>query len=99
VIRAYAYMAASGVIWLAEGFLFSHYLGLAAWQLVLLAVLYLGLFGAAVFYMVRTLRATPPAPDGLSAWRIVSLAPMLVVILGSFASLPLILAVVALGKL
>ena len=38
------------------------------------------------------------AEEGVALWRLLSLAPMLVVIVGSFASLPILLLIVALGK-
>ncbi|MGI8967742.1 MAG: hypothetical protein ACR2GA_01380 [Chloroflexota bacterium] len=99
VIRAYVYLAASGMIWLVEGFLFSRYLNLSVWQSIVLAALYLGLLAAAVTLMLRALRRAGARKEGLAAWRALSVAPMLVTIVGSFASLPLILFVVALGKL
>jgi hypothetical protein len=97
LLRAYIYLAAAGMIWLTEGFLFSHYLGFAPWQTALIALIYLGLYAVALRYFVASLR-TSAHNDDLSPWRAVSLAPMLVVLLGSFVSLPLILLVTVLGK-
>ena len=99
MVRAYLYLILSGVIWLIEGFLFSYYLGLAIWQSIILLVIYLTLFGAAVRAALQTLRAQPPGPEGVAAWRLLAFAPAVVTILGSFLSLPLILLVVALGRL
>jgi hypothetical protein len=98
LLRAYIYLAAAGVIWLIEGFLFSHYLAFAPWQTALLALIYLGLYAVALHFFLASLRNHADTGD-LSPWRAVSLAPMLVVLLGSFASLPLILLVAILGKL
>ena len=98
LLRAYTYLAVAGVIWLTEGFLFSHYLGFAPWQTTLLAVIYIGLYSVALRYFLISLRDGAGHGD-LAPWRAVSLAPMLVVMLGSFISLPLILVVAALGKL
>ena len=96
--RAYLYLGASGVIWLIEGFLFSYYLRFAGWQVALIAGLYLGLYGTALRYFLRAMRGYQEQA-GMAAWRAVSVAPMVVVVLGSFASLPLVVAVAALGKL
>ncbi len=99
MIRAYLYLLVAGIIWMVEGFLFSYYLGFAVWQTVLIGLLYLSLFGLVVRYLFRSLDTRPGNGDEMSTWRLVSLAPMLVVIVGSFASLPLVIAVAALGKI
>lgn len=99
MLRAYFYLIASGVIWLVEGFLFSYYLGLVLWQSALLLVIYLALLGVALRATVRTLRDHPETPEGVSPWRLLAFAPAAVAIVGSFISLPLILIVVALGRL
>jgi hypothetical protein len=98
MFRAYLYLAAAGVIWLVEGFLFSHYLGFAPWQTALLAVIYTGLYAVALRSFLKSLRAYAGKAE-LAPWRMVSAAPMMVVILGSFVSLPLVLAVAVLGKI
>jgi hypothetical protein len=97
--RAYLYLALAGLAWLIEGFLFSHYLNFSWWQSGILGVLYLSLFALATQRLLDALRAPPDTSAHVAAWRVVTLAPMLVVILGSFASLPLIVVVAALGKL
>lgn len=97
MVRAVLYLLASGAIWLAEGFLFSRFLGFSAWQTVLMTLVYLALFSAAATWLLR-LYATD-SMDELPVWRHLSLAPMLVVILGSFASLPIVLLILAAGKL
>jgi hypothetical protein len=99
MFRAYFYLLVSAVIWFGEGLLFSHYLGFAAWQIALLGVLYLALFALALRYLLTGLRESPASEANMTAWRVVSLAPMLVTILGSFASLPLIILVAAAGKI
>jgi hypothetical protein len=99
MIRAYLYLAASGVIWLVEGFLFSRFLAFVWWQTAILTLIYIGLFGLASAYLLRALRGGRETSEELALWRAVSLAPMFVVIVGSFVSLPLILIVAALGKL
>ena len=98
MLRAYLYLVLSGIIWLVEGFLFSHYLEFRTLQIVLLGVLYVTLFALAATLFVRSLSQSPAGDADLSPWRVVSLLPMVIVILGSFASLPLIILVAALGK-
>jgi hypothetical protein len=97
MIRAYLYLGFAGVVWLIEGFLFSHYLQFEPWQVVLTGLIYVALYGIVVINFSRSLRAHQGDRES-SAWRAVSLVPMLVVVVGSFASLPLIVAVAALGK-
>lgn len=99
MIRAYLYLFAAGVIWLVEGFLFSRYLYLAIWQTAVLAILYVVLFGIAVSILMKSLRQQTRGPEGVPPWRLLAYAPVLVTIVGSFVSLPLILLVVALSKL
>jgi hypothetical protein len=60
---------------------------------------YAVLFAAAVLALRRTARRQPVAGAGDDHWRLLALAPMLVVVVGSFVSLPLLLAIVALGRL
>jgi hypothetical protein len=97
--RVYFYLIASGVIWLIEGFLFSHYLSLALWQSALLLLIYLALFATALAATLRALQSQSDAPEGIARWRLLAFAPAAVAIFGSFISLPLILVVVALGRL
>lgn len=99
LIRAWFYLVASAVIWFAEAFLFSYFLRFSAGQIVLMAVFYLLLFGIAARYLIRGLSGLGSSAEDVAAWRLVSLMPMLVVILGSFVSLPILLLVVAAGKL
>ena len=97
--RAILYVGASALIWLAEGFLFSRFLDFSPWQTVLLGVVYLVLMGVALRALQRTWRQRSELSGELAAWRILSLAPMVTVIVGSFISLPIVLAVLALGKI
>lgn len=98
VIRAAAYLIASGVVWVIEGFLFSRLLVFSASQVALTIAIYLGLFVAAALLLIRFVRRFRDDTGDLPRWRLLSLAPMLVAIVGSFVSLPLLLLVVALGK-
>jgi hypothetical protein len=97
VIRAYVYLLVAGVVWCGEGLVFGRQLDLRTWQIVLLAVIYVGLYAVVVRVFFRSLRDHQPGGE-YPAWRVVSLAPMLAALVGSFVSLPLLLAVVALGK-
>ncbi len=99
MIRAWFYLVASGIVWFVEAFLFSYFLRFSAGQIVLMAVFYLLLFGIAARYFIRGLSGLGDSEKDIAAWRLVSLMPMLVVILGSFVSLPILLLVVAVGKL
>jgi hypothetical protein len=98
VIRAGIYVLAAGVIWLAEGVLFSRLLGFSHVQVALVAVLYVALFGIAVLQLVRSAGRQPTGAGQLSPWRYISVAPMLVVVLGSFVSLPILLLIALIGK-
>jgi hypothetical protein len=60
--------------------------------------MYLTLYAVALRVFLRSLQSTQPDQE-LSPWKLVTVAPMLVMIVGSFASLPLLLLVVGLGKL
>lgn len=86
------------MVWLAEGFIFSRFLQYSAWQTALMAVLYVALFLGAVKYFARFARKYTAPVEGISVWRLVSLAPMIAVILGSFISLPVLLLIAALGR-
>jgi hypothetical protein len=99
VFRAVAYLIASGIIWLAEGFLFSRYLSYSPWQTILMAAIYAGLFLVAARLLLQLWRSSSDADRGLTQWRTLSLAPMITLVLGSFISLPLLLLIAALGKI
>ncbi|HEX6507238.1 MAG TPA: hypothetical protein VF221_06350 [Chloroflexota bacterium] len=99
MVRTSLYLLAAAVIWLAEGFLFSRFLAFSTWQTVLLFVFYVALMCAALYALVALARSSGERPDGLAAWRALSLAPMVTFIVGSFVSLPLVLFVLVLGKL
>lgn len=99
MIRATVYLAAAGIVWLVEGFLFSYFLRFALWQTVLMAALYGGLFLLAVRSLLVQMQRQPDSESTLAYWRYLSLAPMVVAVIGSFASLPLLLIILALGHL
>lgn len=99
MIRATLYLVAAGIVWLVEGSLFSYFLRFALWQTVLMAMIYLALFLIAVRYLITLARQNRDSEAQVAYWRYLSLAPMLMVVVGSFASLPLLLAILALGHL
>lgn len=99
VIRSVFYLSAGGVVWMAEGFLFSYFLQFHPWQVVLTAIVYLCLLGAGAVLLRRQLATADHAPAQVALWRYLSLAPMVVVVVGSFASLPVLLLILGLGKL
>jgi uncharacterized membrane protein len=98
MFRAYAYVAASGMVWMTECGLFSYFLGLSPWQVVLLAIIYIALFALAVRVFLHSLARHRESHE-IATWRAVSLAPMVVMVLGSFVSLPLVVLVDLLGKI
>lgn len=91
------YLGIAGLIWLGEGILFGHFLRMSPWQIVLLVILYVALYVVVLRYFLLSLRDEHGAPD-MAKWRAVSVAPMVVTIIGSFVSLPLILLVAVLGR-
>lgn len=99
MVRASIYLLAAGVVWLAEGFIFSRFLGFSTWQIAITAAIYLALFAAAVVWIRLLVRTQSSENRELSPWRYISLAPMIVAIVGSFASLPIILAIFVLGRI
>lgn len=99
MIRATLYLVVAGIVWLVEGFLFSYFLRFAPWQTVIMAIIYVALFLIAARYLVTLARRNRDSEAQLAYWRYLSLAPMVTVVVGSFASLPLLLAILALGHL
>jgi hypothetical protein len=98
VIRAAVYLLASGAVWTVEGVLFSRLLGFSTWQMIVMAVMYALLFTAACVLLYRFSKRFRVAEGGLALWRLLSLAPMLVIVVGSFVSLPLLLLIALLGR-
>jgi hypothetical protein len=99
MIRASLYVGTSALIWFAEGFLFSRFLAFSPWQTALLGLFYVALFAASLWAFRNFTRRQADLDSGITAWRALSLAPTLTTILGSFVSLPVVLFVLALGKL
>src|SRR5947209_3627831 len=99
MVRATLYVGASALIWLAEGFMFSRFLDFSAWQTALLGAVYVALLGVALTALRRSWRQRTELSGDLAAWRMLALAPMVTVILGSFVSLPIVLVVLVVGKI
>jgi hypothetical protein len=99
MFRASLYVGASALIWFAEGFLFSRFLGFSIWQTATLGLFYVALFAASLWALRDVVRQGYESNGSVTAWRMLSLAPMVTVIIGSFVSLPVVLLVLALGKL
>ncbi|HZU13129.1 MAG TPA: hypothetical protein VFB58_09845 [Chloroflexota bacterium] len=98
MIRAVLYLLASAVAWFAEGYVFSRFLRFSIAQTIILGLVYLALFLLALLFL-RSLATDLSDRGELPIWRYLSLAPALTLIVGSFASLPILLAIAALGKL
>jgi len=99
VIRGVLYLLAAGVAWMGEGFAFSRFLMFVPWQTVAMVVVYAVLFGVACWQFSRLARRHPASDGTLPFWRYVSLAPQLTLVAGSFLSLPILIALLAIGKL
>jgi hypothetical protein len=99
LLRAYGYLGVAGVVWLVEGALFGYFLRFVLWQLMVLLAIYTALLVVALRALLKNLNQPQVAGADVAVWRLVALAPMLVVIVGSFASLPILLIVALLGKI
>jgi hypothetical protein len=97
MIRASGYLVFAGAVWLAEGYVFTQFLGFSTAQIVAAICCYAALYGLAVYALIRSVGEGGGFAD-VAHWRYLSLAPMMMVVLGSFASLPVLLLIAALGK-
>lgn len=100
--RTVAYLLAAAIIWFAEDFAFSRGLGFNAAQTAVVTIYFLVLFVGAVWFICRTharLSASTTPDEHLSVARVVSMAPVVTVLLGSFAALPVIVLVLLLGTI
>jgi hypothetical protein len=98
MVRAVVYLGGAGLVWMAEGFIFSQFLGFSAWQIAVMVIMYVGLFSLAVVALLHQRRRYLVREGSLPPWRWLSLAPMLTMTVGSFVSLPLLLFILAIGK-
>jgi hypothetical protein len=98
VIRAWLSLAAAAGIWFAEGFVFSQFLAFRIWQVALMGAIYALFFVVALTPFRKFAGSHSASAHEVDGWRLLSAAPMMVIILGSFISLPILLAIVALGR-
>lgn len=100
MIRASLYLLVAGVVWLAEGFVFASFFSFSRWQTVTMAAVYTTLLAVAFAAFLRFAQHYPVDREGaLPMWRYVSLAPQVALIMGSFVSLPILVAILAVGKI
>lgn len=95
MIRSGIYLLASAVVWFAEGTVFSIFLGFTHAQIVLMAAVYLALFATGV----RAIFVMSHQQSDLPRWRILAMGPMLVLVIGSFISLPIMAFIALLGTI
>lgn len=103
-LRTALYLLAAGIVWFAEDFVFSRGLRFNAAQTAVVTLYFLALFGSAVWLVLRTHRrlagaVTLPGPEDFTVARLVSLAPVLTLVVGSFAALPVIILVLLAGSI
>lgn len=98
-------LATAAVIWFGEDFLFTRGLGLGRAQTAVVSAYFVALFIAALWAIRRLYSGLSRAPQtsgeledgGIPIARLISLAPMLVVVLGSFVALPVIILTLVIG--
>jgi len=98
-LRTAIYLSAAAVIWFAEDGVFSVAFRFNAAQIAVVTVYFAALFAGAIWLIRRTYLRTgmeEPSED-LPISRIVSMAPVLVVLVGSFAALPIFMIVLVAG--
>lgn len=91
--RAILYLFIAGLVWLVEGFLFSRLLHLGPAEIAVVVIMYAVLFSLAAGAFVRYAGSSGTDQGDLARWRMLASAPMVVVIIGSFLSLPLVVLV------
>lgn len=100
--RAIIYLFAAGVIWFAEDAVFSRGLGFDLAQTAIVTVYFIALFALAVWFllaMYRKQQAGEIRAGDLPVARILSMAPVLTLIVGSFAALPVFILVLIAGSI
>ncbi|GEM_PF-3111263 len=93
--RTLAYLAAAGLIWFAEGYVFTRAFGFDTVQTAAVSAYFAAVFALAIWITVKAYRrfGGGNTSGGLSPELLVSMAPALTLILGSFAALPIFMAV------
>lgn len=98
-IRTAAYLVAAAAIWFAEDGVFSTAFGFNAIQTAVVTLYFVALLVAALWLVRRTYRAMRESGSvsDLSLSRAVAMAPVAVVLIGSFAALPIFMIVLLAG--
>ncbi len=101
--RTVLYLAAAGAIWFAEDVVFSRAFGFNLAQTAVVTLYFVILFGLAVRFVIHTYRRLNSSPRSADAdypiAKVVSMAPVIAVLLGSFAALPIFMFVLIAGAL
>jgi hypothetical protein len=101
--RTIIYLAAAGAIWFAEDLVFSRAFGFNLLQTAVVTLYFIILFGLAVRFVLETYRSLEQNPQATESdfpiARVVSMAPIITVLLGSFAALPIFMLVLIVGAL
>lgn len=96
-------MTAAGAIWFAEDLVFSRAFGFGIAQTAIVTLYFLILFGLAVRFIIRTYKRLEATPENSESdfpiARVVSMAPIITVLIGSFAALPIFMLVLIAGAL
>lgn len=99
-VRTILYLIAAGIIWFAEDVIFSRAFGFNPGQVTLLTVYFAALFAVSIWLVVRLYQkvaADSEIPELVPA-RAVAMAPVIMVLVGSFAALPVLVLVLILGS-
>lgn len=100
--RTGVYLVAAAAIWFAEDYVFTRGLGFDGVQTGIVTIYFVLLFATAIAFILRAtrrMRNDPSSAQGeFSATRLLSMAPAMTVIIGSFAALPILILVLALGS-
>jgi ABC-type nickel/cobalt efflux system permease component RcnA len=100
--RTVLYLVAAGIIWFAEDVVFTRGLGFDAAQTSVVTTYFVLLFAVAIWFIVRTYRrgqSRPASEDEPPLAKVISMAPALTLIIGSFAALPVIILVLMAGSI
>jgi hypothetical protein len=100
--RTVIYLTVAGALWATECIVFARALQFDVIQTTIFGVYFAVLFGAALVFLGRFYGDTSQISDEsraeFSSARLISLAPMLTVILGSFAAFPVMILLVVFGS-
>jgi hypothetical protein len=100
--RTVVYIAASAAIWFAEDYVFTRALGFNAAQTAVVTAYFVALFAVAIRLVFRArsrARAGGYTGGEFTVAKLVSMAPALTLVVGSFAALPVIIGVLVAGSI